>query len=244
MPRAPRSPMPMSRADARALWIRAQRLDATAPFGDGPDAVRAAVEHLGYVQIDTIHVIERAHHHVLWSRIPAYARADLDTALSVGEIGLRRLGARAGLHPDPRLPLFHLRHARPARGRPSVGSARSRPPICAASWHACAATGRSRSATSRSRRSKRPISGPAANPRNARSSSAFSPARSRSAAGAACSRPTISRTAISAGRPARAPPPNARSSNTCSTARCGPKARSASPRSATWTPRAKPRWRS
>jgi uncharacterized protein YcaQ len=74
--------MPMSRAEARRRWIRAQRLDATAPFGDGPGAVRAAVEHLGYVQIDTIHVVERAHHHVLWSRIPAYSRADLDAALS------------------------------------------------------------------------------------------------------------------------------------------------------------------
>ena len=75
--------MQMSRAEARARWIRAQRLDTPAPFGDGPDAVRAAVEHLGYVQIDTIHVIERAHHHVLWSRIPGYVRADLDRALSV-----------------------------------------------------------------------------------------------------------------------------------------------------------------
>ncbi len=75
--------MPLSRADARALWIRAQRLDTPAPFGVGPGAVRAAVEHLGYVQIDTIHVIERAHHHTLWSRISGYARADLDQALSV-----------------------------------------------------------------------------------------------------------------------------------------------------------------
>jgi uncharacterized protein YcaQ len=31
------------------------------------------VDHLGYVQIDTIHVIERCHHHILYSRIPAYA---------------------------------------------------------------------------------------------------------------------------------------------------------------------------
>ncbi len=82
MPRAPRSPMPMSRAEARARWIHAQRLDAAAPFGAGPQAVRAAIEHLGYVQIDTIHVIERAHHHVLWSRVPAYTLADLDAALS------------------------------------------------------------------------------------------------------------------------------------------------------------------
>jgi uncharacterized protein YcaQ len=34
------------------------------------------------VQIDTINVIERSHHHILWSRIPAYARADLHHALS------------------------------------------------------------------------------------------------------------------------------------------------------------------
>ena len=45
--------------------------------------VAAAVEHLGYVQIDTIHVIERCHHHILYSRIPAYARADLRQAQSV-----------------------------------------------------------------------------------------------------------------------------------------------------------------
>ena len=53
------------------------------PFGDGPQAVAAAVDHLGYVQIDTIHVIERCHHHILYSRIPAYRRADLRQAQSV-----------------------------------------------------------------------------------------------------------------------------------------------------------------
>ena len=53
------------------------------PFGDGPPATAAAVEHLGYVQIDTINVIERSHHHILWSRIPDYRRADLRQAQSV-----------------------------------------------------------------------------------------------------------------------------------------------------------------
>jgi hypothetical protein len=43
----------------------------------------AAVEHLGYVQIDTINVIERCHHHILWTRIPNYRRADLRQAQSV-----------------------------------------------------------------------------------------------------------------------------------------------------------------
>jgi uncharacterized protein YcaQ len=78
----PRAPLPLSKAEARRLWLRAQRLDADAPFGAGAAAVQAAVEHLGYVQIDTINVVERAHHHILWSRIPAYARADLGAALS------------------------------------------------------------------------------------------------------------------------------------------------------------------
>jgi uncharacterized protein len=74
---------PLSRTDARRIWLSAQRLDTPAPFGDGPAAVAAAVEHLGYVQIDTINVIERAHHHILYSRIPDYRRADLRHAQSV-----------------------------------------------------------------------------------------------------------------------------------------------------------------
>src|SRR3979411_1774845 len=70
-------------AEARRIWLRAQRLDTQAPFGEGPQATAAAVEHLGYVQIDTINVIERCHHHILWNRIPDYRRADLRQAQSV-----------------------------------------------------------------------------------------------------------------------------------------------------------------
>jgi uncharacterized protein YcaQ len=74
---------PLSRGEARRIWLRAQRLDVAAPFGDGRHATTAAVEHLGYVQIDTINVIERCHHHILWNRIPGYRRADLRAAQSV-----------------------------------------------------------------------------------------------------------------------------------------------------------------
>jgi uncharacterized protein len=73
----------LSKAQARALWLRAQRLDSPDPFGVGPAATAAAVAQLGYVQIDTINVIERCHHHILWARIPAYRRADLRQAQSV-----------------------------------------------------------------------------------------------------------------------------------------------------------------
>jgi hypothetical protein len=72
--------LPLSRA--RAIWLRAQCLDQRTPFGQGPEATRRAVEHLGYVQIDTINVIERSHHHILHTRIPGYDRADLDRSQS------------------------------------------------------------------------------------------------------------------------------------------------------------------
>jgi uncharacterized protein YcaQ len=74
---------PLTKAQARRIWLRAQRLDTSSPFGEGPQATAAAVEHLGYVQIDTINVIERSHHHILWTRNPAYRRADLRQAQSV-----------------------------------------------------------------------------------------------------------------------------------------------------------------
>jgi uncharacterized protein len=74
---------PLTKAEARRIWLHAQRLDVRQPFGDGAQATAEAVAHLGYVQIDTINVIERCHHHILWTRIPAYRRADLRQAQSV-----------------------------------------------------------------------------------------------------------------------------------------------------------------
>ena len=73
---------PLTKHDARRIWLAAQRLDMSAPFGEGAQAVADAVAHLGYVQIDTINVIERSHHHILFTRIPAYRRADLRQAQS------------------------------------------------------------------------------------------------------------------------------------------------------------------
>lgn len=41
------------------------------------DSLLKTVEHLGYVQIDSLSVVERAHHHVLWTRCPGYQPPDL-----------------------------------------------------------------------------------------------------------------------------------------------------------------------
>src|SRR3954463_10675334 len=76
-------PVPLTKARARCIWLSAQRLDHSAPFGSGPGATPAAVAHLGYVQIDTINVVERCHHQILYTRIPDYRREHLAQAQSV-----------------------------------------------------------------------------------------------------------------------------------------------------------------
>jgi uncharacterized protein YcaQ len=67
---------------AKFLWLEAQGLTVRAPFGSGAGATPKAIEHLGYVQIDTIHVIERCHHHILFTRIPSYRKSHLHCAQS------------------------------------------------------------------------------------------------------------------------------------------------------------------
>jgi len=73
MSRDPEIPFPdQGRGEAHlALGPTARHLG---PFGDGRAAVAAAVDHLGYVQIDTINVIERCHHHILYTASSLSAR--------------------------------------------------------------------------------------------------------------------------------------------------------------------------
>ena len=62
----------ISLKEAQALILSSQKLI-------GPTLTPLEIiEHLGYVQIDTISVIERAHHHVFWTRNQNYQPTDLD----------------------------------------------------------------------------------------------------------------------------------------------------------------------
>ena len=119
---AGKSPLALSKAHARRIWLRAQRLDEAAPFGDGPAAMPAAVQHLGYVQIDTINVVERCHHQILFTRIPDYQREHLRQAQSRRQDRVRILDARAVLRSDRRHALLRPRDE--ARGGPQRAGSR------------------------------------------------------------------------------------------------------------------------
>ncbi len=71
--------MVLSLAAARRLAVASQGLGPAWDLPAGPEGVARAIERLGYVQIDTISVVERAHHHVLWSRRADYGPAMLHT---------------------------------------------------------------------------------------------------------------------------------------------------------------------
>lgn len=61
----------LSLDQARRIVLRTQLL-SDSPQLAGKEGTAQVIEHLGYVQIDTIAVVERAHHHTLWSRCPDY----------------------------------------------------------------------------------------------------------------------------------------------------------------------------
>ena len=110
MPRPAQAPFALSRSKARRIWLRAQRLDERAPFGAGPEATRAAVEHLGYVQIDTINVIERCHHHILFTRIPGLSARPPAAGADRRQDGVRVLDACALVRADRGHAVLPRRH--------------------------------------------------------------------------------------------------------------------------------------
>jgi uncharacterized protein len=56
----------------RKIILEAAGLARKAQFGTGIEAVYRVIDHLGFVQLDTNYVVERAHHHVMAARIPDY----------------------------------------------------------------------------------------------------------------------------------------------------------------------------
>ena len=63
---------------ARKLVLLSQRVPPAKQSGNALASTLSAIEHLGYIQIDTISAIQRAHHHTLWNRNPRYHSSHLD----------------------------------------------------------------------------------------------------------------------------------------------------------------------
>ena len=76
----------LSLPQARKLLLLSQRLPPVKQTGSAIAATLVAIENLGYIQIDTISVIERAHHHTLWNRNPRYQPSQLNQLIEQKQV--------------------------------------------------------------------------------------------------------------------------------------------------------------
>lgn len=77
---------PQELARLRRLALAAQGLLQSQPYGRGLAGACKAINHIGYVQIDTISVVERAHHHIFHSRVPKFKPPMTNQMLLEGDI--------------------------------------------------------------------------------------------------------------------------------------------------------------
>jgi uncharacterized protein YcaQ len=78
--------MKLTKQQARKIILHASGLSKRAQFGKGKQAVYKMIEHLGFVQIDTNYVVERAHHHAFAARVPDYKSEWIDQLQTDGRI--------------------------------------------------------------------------------------------------------------------------------------------------------------
>ncbi|WP_391481466.1 winged helix-turn-helix domain-containing protein [Nereida sp. NH-UV-3] len=118
------TPLRISNTTARDLWL-AQNGLADAPTG--PLDVMGIVARLGFVQLDTIQVVARAHHHIVWSRNQNYREHMLDDALAQGGQLFEHFTHDASLLPIETLPIWQRQFRRKKAQWDRAGWARNLP---------------------------------------------------------------------------------------------------------------------
>lgn len=101
--------------DAAALLLSLQGLSADPSRRATPAAVRKQIESMGFVQVDTISVVERAHHHILLSRFDDYRPAILTRLLERDRTLFEHWTHDASVIPTAWYPHWKPRFARHAR---------------------------------------------------------------------------------------------------------------------------------
>lgn len=99
----------LSKRQARQIILDAAGLSRTGQFGFGKAAVYEVIKHLGFVQLDTNLVVERAHHHVFASRVPDYQTSWLTELCDEGLV-FEYFASDAGY-----MPMYDFRYTLPVK---------------------------------------------------------------------------------------------------------------------------------
>ena len=76
----------LTKAQARAIILHAAGLTKIGQFGKGQEAAYKVIDQLGFIQVDTNYVVERAHHHAIAARVPGYQTQWLEELQADGRI--------------------------------------------------------------------------------------------------------------------------------------------------------------
>lgn len=68
--------------DVKSHFLQAQGLLNSKGFGAGKTGTLEAINHLGYIQLDTLAVVARAHHHTLYTRATNYKEEHLSALVA------------------------------------------------------------------------------------------------------------------------------------------------------------------
>ena len=103
------TPIKIDNKTARHLWLASQGLGATPT---GPLDVMAMIRQLGFVQLDSIQIVSRAHHHILWSRNQSYREPMLDRLLGKDRAIFEHFTHDASVLPMEFLPMWERQFRR------------------------------------------------------------------------------------------------------------------------------------
>ncbi len=103
------SALKISNRDARNLWLSTHGLGETPT---GRIELMALVRALGFVQLDTIQVVSRAHHHILWSRNQNYREPMLNKLMAKERAVFEHFTHDASVLPMEFLPMWRRQFAR------------------------------------------------------------------------------------------------------------------------------------
>jgi uncharacterized protein YcaQ len=96
----------ISNRDARRLWLDAHLLSATPT---GPLDLEKTIKQLGFVQLDTIRVVSRAHHHILWTRNQNYREPMLNKHMADHRLVFEHFTHDASVLPMEFYPMWQRR---------------------------------------------------------------------------------------------------------------------------------------
>lgn len=100
---------------ARRLFLQRHALSGATP-SRGTAGLSALIEQLGFVQLDSIATVERAHHMILFARRPSYRPEELDRLLGTARKLFEHWTHDATVIPMGFYPHWKLRFARDATG--------------------------------------------------------------------------------------------------------------------------------